>query len=232
MSKFEIMPFATHTVDVRVVQSPIGAVTPVVDIARAIGYESWKLTEILDRYPEQFEETVATVTVGSVFEQKSAKGKVYQRQQDVEVPALNAYGVVGLLMKLDYSRIQDEDKRASVLRFQRWAMKVLGDHLTGKPVSAMPRVGSRRIDGFEILPDGVEAITTTEAGEMLGIDRASVQKRIERGVIKAYKARGYNGTRYAIPVSEIERIMTPIRKLERKIKVQTLIPFDGHLATS
>ncbi len=203
MNELQIMPFATQTVDVRVVNSQIGPVAPVVDIAKAIGYERGKLHEILDRYPEQFEGTVVPVTVTSVFSQTSSKGKEFTRESDQEVRALNAYGVVGLLMKLDYNRIKDARKKALVLRFQRWAMRVLGEQLKMNNQKRTAMRYERHIDSVPPAPEGVITMTVQQAAKELGITETGIKKRIRSGSMYAYRERTYYGSRYAIPVHEV-----------------------------
>ncbi|ACV64428.1 hypothetical protein Dtox_3720 [Desulfofarcimen acetoxidans DSM 771] len=39
---------------------------------------------------------------------------------------LNRDGVIGLLMKMDFSRIRDESKRQTIVDFQVWAIETLG----------------------------------------------------------------------------------------------------------
>ena len=195
MNELQIMPFATQTVDVRVVNSQIGPVAPVVDIAKAIGYESWKLAEMLKRYEDQFEGTVQTVTVGTV---QDNRGKTVT--QNYEVQALNAYGVVGLLMKLDYNRIKDEQKKALVLRFQRWAMQVLGEQVAKQQHKKRHATTyERRIESYPLAPDWLQTLTVEQAANALDVTESAVKKRIRNSSLPAYKERTDYGWRYAIP---------------------------------
>jgi hypothetical protein len=62
------MPFVTRQTDVRVINSKIGKVIPIVDIARAIDYKASNLREMVERNAELFDGTVCTVELAARHE--------------------------------------------------------------------------------------------------------------------------------------------------------------------
>ncbi len=146
MNNYELTPFFTQSIDLRVINSPIGKVIPVVDIAKAINYRSDKLTELINRNSELFKDLLYTVTGGSKFQRKFKSGVIDERNQNFQVKALNVHGVVGLLMKLDYNRIQSENKKQLVISFQKWAINTLANalapaqHQIEDPINALAPV--------------------------------------------------------------------------------------------
>lgn len=110
---------------VRVLESDEQKWMPVVDIASAIGYDRGGISKILDNNDELFsgmKGNVVTATPGG-------------SQSHV---CLNHDGVIGLVMKMNYSRIKDPEKRKRVLEFQRWAVKLLGNVVKGVVVCSPP----------------------------------------------------------------------------------------------
>jgi len=148
----ETLEFARDVVEVRVVDSEIGRVIPIVDIARAIDYPGQKLTDFISRNEELFEGTVVTITVTTVQDNRGT-----EQIRDYQAKALNHYGVFGILMKLDYNRIQDEHKKQQIIRFQKWAMRMLAD-----TYKELRRVDSIFNIKYDYLPDRSEAISSED----------------------------------------------------------------------
>ena len=196
----KVIPFTTHSVDLRIVDSKIGKVIPIVDIAKAIDYDVKALKQMIERNSELFEGSLVPVTTLSHFEQKLKNGAVQQRSQKFEVKALNSYGVYGLLMKLDYNRIQDEDKKKAVLRFQRWAMEILASHdiKTSKPTKRAAKrkiikvIHKGYIDRDPIAPESMELIKYDAAAEMIGISTKTLQRYVNKGLIQRYRGSNFN----------------------------------------
>ncbi|MDF9412955.1 hypothetical protein E1B06_14815 [Brevibacillus laterosporus] len=95
------------------------AMIPINDIADAIDYERSTLHKLLKRNEEvlgRFKGMVITPTPGG----------------PQEILSLNRDGVLGLLMKLDYHRINDEYKRQTIIDFQIWSIETLGRVLDGE----------------------------------------------------------------------------------------------------
>ncbi|OYT15208.1 MAG: hypothetical protein B7C24_14315 [Bacteroidetes bacterium 4572_77] len=69
----QIIPFTTRQTKVRVVNSKIGKVVPIVDIAKAIDYDAKALKQMLERNSEVFEGTVRVVTVPTVQDNRGTK---------------------------------------------------------------------------------------------------------------------------------------------------------------
>jgi len=99
---------------IRVEQAGDERVTPVADIAKAIGYESQVLTRLVRRDPVlKFYEVAMTAMVDS------PKGGQFVRN----LICLKKEGVTGLLIKINSVKIKDKAKREKVQRFQTWALE-------------------------------------------------------------------------------------------------------------
>lgn len=220
MDKLDLVSFAIETSPVRVIQTDVGRAIPIVDIARAVDYPPNKMKEMVDRNEAQFDGMMGTVTVPTYAEQRSRDGGTHTMSRDVELRVLNVYGVVGLLMKLDSNRIQDESKRERVLRFQRWAMKVLGGFLMGRPVNG--KEPGKLLRDLPLLPPGIPWLSSFEAAIPLGMSYRTVRRWIKRGRIRAYRTQKNN---YAIPVCEITRIREENR--ERALRGKRVVTMGG-----
>jgi excisionase family DNA binding protein len=191
------MPFVTRQTDVRVINSKIGKVIPIVDIARAIEYKASNLREMVERNAELFEGTVNTVTVTTVQDNRGT-----EQVRDYTVKALNSYGVYGLLMKLDYSRIQSEEKKQAVIRFQRWAMQTLGNGIK----QAKSRKSTYRIIRRPVVPDGAEGMTVEETAAYLMCSVKTVYRYINKGLIPAYRANRSDTCQFIILQSDLDTL--------------------------
>ena len=101
-----------YDIPVRVVHHEGTPMIPLVDIAMALNYDRGNMTRLLKRNAELFEPYKGLV-------QMTTPGGIQ------ELVCLSEEGVVGLLMKMDYSRVKDKTFRTKVLDFQRWAVRVL-----------------------------------------------------------------------------------------------------------
>jgi len=153
----DTLEFARDVVEVRVVDSEIGRVIPIVDIARAIDYDYNSLKGMIERSKELFDGMVVSVTLTTYAEQRSRNGGTHTMEKEAEVKALNHYGVFGILMKLDYNRIQDEHKKQQIIRFQRWAMRMLAD--TYKELRRADSIFNVK---YDYLPDRTEAVMASD----------------------------------------------------------------------
>ena len=107
-------PISTETfydIPVRVVHHEGTPMIPLVDIAAALNYDRGNMTRLLKRNAELFEPYKGLV-------QMTTPGGIQ------ELVCLSEEGVVGLLMKMDYSRVKDKTFRTKVLDFQKWAVRV------------------------------------------------------------------------------------------------------------
>lgn len=105
-------------IPVRIVQGEKDRMIPLVDIARAVGYDDRVLRLHIDREPALFEGMegrIVTMTPGG----------------PQEVRCLTRDGVIGILMKLSSARIKNKEIRARVVSFQRWAIETLGKVMDG-----------------------------------------------------------------------------------------------------
>ena len=189
----KIIPFTVRSIELRVISSPIGKVIPIVDIAKAIDYERNKVVELLDRNSELFEGTVSTVTVPTVQDNRGT-----EQTRDYDVKALNVYGVMMLLAKLDYTRIKDPQKRDAVLRFQKWAMLTLGNaakrNSSYQDILAAPFVKSE-LGGF---------LSLKEAAAYLGVSTRTIRRHIHKGLITPCRDITSSGSyKYAIPIDQL-----------------------------
>ncbi len=111
------VPF--QEIPVRIVQREKDRVIPLVDIARALGYERSTLLRNVARNPELFDGMAGAV-----------KMTTHGGLQDVV--CLTRDGVIGLMMRLDAGRSQKPELKEKILKFQRWAIKALGQVMDGK----------------------------------------------------------------------------------------------------
>lgn len=101
---------------IRIEQAQGESVTPVADIAKAIGYEPQVLTRLVRRDPIlKFYEVAITAMVDAPNGGKLARNIICLKKE----------GVAGLLVKLNSSRIKDAEKRGKVQAFQKWALTTL-----------------------------------------------------------------------------------------------------------
>lgn len=219
--KTTLMKFAIKTADVRVIDSQIGKAIPICDIARALGYDYNSLKGIIERNEELFAELMVSVTLTINSSQSTRGGKKnHTITRDIEMRALNLFGVVGLLFKLDYNRIQDAEKRLSILRFQEWAIRVLGEATEQKqpqpqpqpPKSRIPALNPRRSNLpkekfiFKTVPAGIECLGTAEIQKRYNVSRTTIAVAIWNGKIDSYydtQSGIYGG--YRVPVIECEK---------------------------
>ncbi|MCL6558099.1 MAG: hypothetical protein K6U74_04715 [Firmicutes bacterium] len=89
------------------------------DIADAITYDRRALHRTLRRNPEIFEGMAGVVILTTP-------------QGVQEHLAVNRDGLVGLLVKIEYKRVKDPEKRQLIIEFQRWAIKKLGQIVAGE----------------------------------------------------------------------------------------------------
>ncbi len=223
----QVVPFVTETRDVRVIESNIGRVMPIVDIAKALDYDYNSLKGVLKRNSELFEGTMVGVTLTNEINQTSKYGEEYTRTRDFEVKALNSYGVFGLLMKLDYNRVQSEEKKQNVIRFQKWAMQVLGDVASGKKATVRKLTRTNRktynnvIDTLPEMPEGLNTYNKREAAEKLGVSERTIYRNVIKGLIPAYKRLNIHGHwEYAFKIDAIQMIVERNRKQKRQSSIR------------
>jgi len=101
---------------IRIEQVDNEAVTPVSDIAKAIGYKADKLSAMVKHDP-----VLAIYGSPVTGEAQTPSGGKYQQK----LYCLKKEGVAGLLVKLNSSRIKDAGKREKVQKFQKWALTTL-----------------------------------------------------------------------------------------------------------
>lgn len=104
---------------VRIVRRGQEALIVLNDIADAITYDRSALRQLLKRGEEVFEGMVGKVMIPSP-------------QGIQEHLAVNRDGLVGLLVKIEYKRVKDPEKRQLIIEFQRWAIKKLGQIVAGE----------------------------------------------------------------------------------------------------
>jgi hypothetical protein len=101
---------------IRIEQAGGEAVTPVADIAKAIGYDPRVLSKMVRRDP-----VLHLYEVSVTNPSQMPTGGYFQRKNN----CLKKEGVAGLLVKLNSSRIKDAEKRDKVQAFQKWALTTL-----------------------------------------------------------------------------------------------------------
>lgn len=141
---------------IRIEQAEGESVTPIADIAKAIGYKSQDLSKIVRRDP-----ILKACEVCVTHRVDSPKGGQFVRN----LVCVRREGVVGLLVKLNSSRIMDSDKRAKVQAFQIWALatlcKALEDRLeTPKAEQMSPEMAEAVTGVLQEVAKNLSASTT------------------------------------------------------------------------
>src|SRR5574343_1341735 len=154
-----------YDIPVRIVHHEGTPMIPLVDIAAALNYDRGNMTKLLKRNAELFEPykgMVKSTTPGGIQ----------------ELVCLSEEGVVGLLMKMDYSRVKDKTFRAKVLDFQKWAVTVLK---TAMNQDIMNAYTGRSNSAIAIITESLDI-------EDIAITRCNVQKEVEYGMAWAVAA--------------------------------------------
>ena len=143
-------------IPVRVIQKDDHGMIPLCDIAAGIGYDNKNLVALYHRNSDLLEEYSQDIIIMT-------------GNQVAPTPhlCLNRDGVIGILMKLDYIRIKNPEKKQRVLSFQKWAVETLSKIVKGETIP-IPR------------DDAVEAIIRSH----LDIADAMVQyAHVDRGIM-------------------------------------------------
>lgn len=116
-----------HEIPVRIVQGENGPMIPLVDIAEGIGYARQNILSLFERNSELLKDDAQDIVM-------------ITGDQAAPTPhtCLSRDGVIGLLMKTDYLRIKDQERREKILSFQKWAKTTLGKVMDGKLQSSQP----------------------------------------------------------------------------------------------
>lgn len=142
-----------HEIPVRIVQGEKGPMIPLVDIAYGIGYARQNVHSLFERNSELL---------------KDDSQDIIMITDDQVAPSphtcLTRDGVIGLLMKMDYLRIRDDERREKILSFQKWAKETLGKVMDGKLQSPQPLLPP--------LSDALrEEMARADALGIVGVDR-------------------------------------------------------------
>jgi hypothetical protein len=110
-------------ISVRVIQHEGRAMIPLNDIAKGIGYARNNLQALYDRNSDLLKEHAQDIVM-------------ITGDQVAPTPhiCLNRDGVIGILMKLDFLRIKDPEKKQRVIDFQKWAIETLARIVSGETV--------------------------------------------------------------------------------------------------
>lgn len=113
-------------IEIRIIETdPLRPVIPLVDIAHGIGYAPNKLAELYERNQELLKDDAQT-TMMVTGEQVAAIPHI----------CLTREGIIGIMMKLDYLRIKDKEKKLKIITFQKWAKAKLADtRIQSKPAT-------------------------------------------------------------------------------------------------
>ncbi len=149
---------------------------PIVDIVAALDYDRSNITRLMKRNEELFSPykgIVRMTTPGG----------------DQDLVCLSETGIVGLLIKMDYTRVKDKGFRQKVLDFQKWSFKALAKANSGELVER------------EVAP----TITINQQLDLadIAIKRSGVPKEIAHGMAWALV-----GTELATSVSSYIKAQT------------------------
>ena len=114
-----ITPETFQDVTVRIVQTDKDRLMPIADLAEASGLERSAIRKLLERNRE-------------IFDKYTCKVIMSDQGQSRENTCLTRDGVNGLLMKSNYQRIKDPERRQRVIAFQAWAIDTLGKVMNGQ----------------------------------------------------------------------------------------------------
>ena len=112
-----IIPGDFHGIIIRIVtEDTAKPAIPLCDIARGIDYPPHKLADLYERNQELLKDDAQTTMMVT-------------GNQVAPIPhlCLTREGVIGIMMKLDYKRIKNPEKKEKVLEFQKWAKKTLNE---------------------------------------------------------------------------------------------------------
>lgn len=89
---------------------------PLTDIAKATGYDPSNMTRLYKRNKKLLEDNAQNVKLVSGDQVAPINHICLERE-----------GVIGILMKLDYVRIKDPERKTKIIEFQKWAKKKLAE---------------------------------------------------------------------------------------------------------
>ena len=153
---------------------------PLTDIANATGYDPSNLTKLYKRNQELLKENAQMVKLASGAQVAPISHICLERE-----------GVIGILMKLDYVRIKDPERKRKIVEFQRWAKqrlaemqiqsKIVKDHGEGWSSVAMEHINFANLlsQHSGITDPGMcLAIGIREAEKATGVDLTAYKKLI------------------------------------------------------
>lgn len=150
-------------IPIRIISSDGKQMIPLVDIAHGIDYEPGNLKKIYDRNSKLLEKYSQTCMITS-------------GAQVAPVPhiCLTRDGVNGILMRLDYHRIKNEDKKQKILNFLDWSIETLGKVMDGKIDEIQP---------FEQKPEQPSISLGNRVSDQLQIaDAMAKYANVDRGI--------------------------------------------------
>lgn len=98
---------------------------PVADIVSALGYDRGNISRLMKRNTDLFSPYKGVVNLTTPGGQQ-------------EMTCLNETGIVGLLIKMDYTRVKDKGFRKKVLKFQQWSFDKLTKVIHGEIQTKLP----------------------------------------------------------------------------------------------
>jgi len=111
-------------------------------------------------------------------------------------------------MKLDYNRVQSEEKKQMVLRFQKWAIRVLGDSYKKEERKRETRAlrYEKTIEKMELLPFDYQGKTYSMEEFSVLVNRSNhiVRREIKLGNLHPYKEVNGYGYHYVFTDENVE----------------------------
>ncbi len=160
--------FTVKQVDVRIIDSKIGRVIPVEDIADAVGCNKHILLDIIRLNIELFESWVISIKLS-----KSNKAE--------PIKALNYYGVISILAEYICYYVNDEESSQTMFRLKEWFRRELLSPKTA------PLSFKKKHSELLYSADGVEFIKPEEAIKIMGRSYRSVLRYAKAGKINTHK---------------------------------------------
>ncbi len=162
----EKIPFGSYYVDLRVIKTEIGKVVPIIDISLALDLNFHELENIVNEDIRLYEGLIIEADIELIHKR-----------------ALNNYGIVRLLTRLQFSYKISTDKEYVMKRLQEWTVRHLG----------LPPEEKSEVKNTQLLyiPDTMnknDFMKPEEAAKVLGKSLSTIYRKIKSGKLKGYKS--------------------------------------------
>lgn len=138
-------------------------IIPLIDIAKGVDYDSSGITRLYDRNSELLKDYAQTVVMTSGDQVAPTKHICVTKD-----------GVIGILMKMDYIRIKNEDKRKRIVAFQKWAVDTITKIMKGEPKTSNGTIAFRVSEQLQIA-DAMSKYANVDRGIAISMALSKVE---------------------------------------------------------